>query len=166
MPPRDFKVSPKNNKDNDESLLGQIPSNGGSSGSGSSSEDDRNENVNEGEPGLEDGVRRERTRRLRREHRILLRERAREERLLAQEIALRDQLARDIEIMELRNQELRRQRMADLAELRLLETDTSGEDQEEAENPDSKDENTATNETGIEMSGTAEEGEIGVSKQK
>ena len=164
MPPRDSKVSPKNNKDNDESLLGQIPSDGGSSDSGSSSEDDRNENVNEGEPGLEDGVRLERLRRLRREHRILLRERAREERLLAQEIALRDQMAREIEIMELRNQELRRQRIADLAKLRSLET--SDEDQEEAENPDSKDENTATDETGIEINGTAEDGENGVGKQK
>ena len=166
MSPRDSKAFPKNNKDNDDSLPGQIPSDGGSSGSDSSSEDDRNENVNEGEPGLEDGVRLERLRRLRREHRILLRERAREERLLAQEIALRDQLARDIEIMELRNQELRRQRMADLAELRLLETDTSGDDREEAENPDSKDENTATDETGIEINGTAEDGENGVGKQK
>ena len=156
MSPRDSKAFPKNNKDNDESLLGQIPSNGGSSDSGSSSEDDRNENVNEGEPGLEDGVRRERLRRLRREHRILLRERAREERLLAQEIALRDQTAREIEIMEIRAQELRRQKMADLAELRSLETESSDEDQEEAENPDSKDENTATDETGIEINGASE----------
>ena len=47
-----------------------------------------------------------------------------------------------------------------------LETETSDEDQEEAENPDSKDENTATDETGIEINGTAEDGENGVGKQK
>ena len=56
MSPRDSKAFPKNNKDNDESLPGQIPSDGGSSDSDSSSEDDRNENVNEGEPGPQDGV--------------------------------------------------------------------------------------------------------------
>ena len=50
----------------------------------------------------------------------------------------------------------------DLAELRSLETESSDEDQEEAENPDLKDENTAADETGTEVDGTAEGGENGV----
>ena len=157
MSPRDSKAFPKNNKDNDENLLGQIPSDDGNSGSDSSSEDDGNENVNEGGPGLEDGVRLERLRRLRREHRVLLRERAREERLLAQETALRDQTAREVEILERRAQELRRQKMADLAELRSLETESSDEDQEEAESHDAKNEHTAIDVTGIKTNGIAED---------
>ena len=168
MSPRDSKQFPKDNRDNDENLPGQSPSeysggedgnSDGNSGSGSSSEDDMNENDNEDGPGLESGDRLGQLRRLRREHRILLRERAREERLLAQEIALRDQTAREVEIMELRAQELRRQKIADLAELRALETESSdGDDQEEAESPASKNEHTSIDVTGAKADGMTENG--------
>ena len=47
--------------------------------------------------------------------------------------------------------------MADLAELRSLETESSDEDQEEAESHDAKNEHTAIDVTGIKTNGIAED---------
>ena len=147
MSPRDSKRFPKNNKEISDNLPGQEPEedsddindstdggSGNSSGNSSNGEEVSNEgNGDEPEPGVRD--RRGQRRRLLREYRTLLRARSREERLLAQEIALRDQIAREVEIMERRNQMLRLQRARDLAELRELETESSDdEDQEGAKN--------------------------------
>ena len=148
MSPRDSKQFPKNNKDVDGNLPGQDPgedlediddSSGDSSdnSSGKSSSGDEMNNRGNGDgPGPDGGNRRGQLRRLRRENRTLLRMRAMEERLLAQEIALGDQMAREIEIMEMRAQMLRSQRTADLIELRALETESSDdEDQKGAGSP-------------------------------
>ena len=168
MSPRDSKQFPKNNKDIDGNLPGQSPgedsgdidgSSGDSNSDDSSSGDEMNNSGNEDGPGPDSGNRRGQLRRLQREHRTLLRVRAREERLLAQEIALRDQTAREVKIMELRAQELRRQKIADLAELRALETESSdGDDQEEAESPASKNEHTSIDVTGAKAGGMTKNG--------
>jgi len=66
---------------------------------------------------------------LRAENAQLLRQREAEDRLLQQEISLRDQIFRDVQRMEQRRQELLEQRERDLEELARLEADSSDEDQ-------------------------------------
>ena len=98
----------------------------GSDGSDASTDEDSDsegESDSEGGGGEPDGGDRRARLRQRRRHRILLRRRANEERLLEREIRLRDQVSREVEIMESRVQELRRQRASDLAELQALEAE-------------------------------------------
>jgi len=67
---------------------------------------------------------------LRAENAELLRQREAEDRLLQQEISLRDQIFRDVQRMEARRQELLEQRERDLQELAALESDSSDDAQE------------------------------------
>ena len=186
MSPRGSKKFPRNNREIDEKLPGQEPEedsddivdstdggSGNSSGSGNGSGNSSNgeEVSNEGngdepepepEPEPVGRVRRGQSRRLRREYRTLLRARSREERLLAQETALRDRLAREIEVMERRNQMLRSQRTADLIELRALETESSDdEDQKGAGSPTIGNKHTLTGKNEASADETAGDDEEG-----
>ena len=67
---------------------------------------------------------------LREEHEQLLRQREAEDRLLQQEIALRDQIYRDVQRMEARHQELLLQRERDLQESLNQKSDSSDDAQE------------------------------------
>ena len=81
---------------------------------------------------------------------------------MAQETALRDRVAREVEIMELRAQELRTQRSADLAELRALETESSDdEDQKGAGSPTIGNKHTLTGKNEASADETAGDDEEG-----